>query len=175
MAIELDYLNLSKVAVAVNATTPVPENGVGAIIWSTTASDVLKWTGTKWDVINPTPTVVVRTVDLVDFGNNSATTTGLTYGYTGGNIRSGTTVTTVSAGTLTLSASATNYVEVSSAGVVSKNTVGFTAGSYPMATVTTDGSGITAPGIVDKRGVISVTAASTGGSSTARSMFYACT
>src|SRR4051812_34322542 len=64
-----------------------------------------------------------------NFAYNGDTTTGLTLGYHGGRIRSGGAVITVAASTIALSSSTTNYVEVNSAGVVSKNTSGFTAGS----------------------------------------------
>lgn len=94
------------------------------------------------------------TSSLTDFAQDTGTTTGLTYGYKAGRIRDGTTITNVAAGTIAMTASTTNYVEVSGAGTVSTNTTGFTAGRYPMATVTTDGSSIT--GVTDKRGVIRV-------------------
>lgn len=69
---------------------------------------------------------------------------GLTFGYFGGRVLvPGTGIVTVAAGTIALSASSTNYVEVNSAGVVSKNTTGFTATSAPLFTVVTSGSGIT--------------------------------
>ncbi|MDE3023899.1 MAG: hypothetical protein KGI54_18940, partial [Pseudomonadota bacterium] len=81
-------------------------------------------------------------------------TTGLTYGYQAGVIRSDNATTSVAAGTVALTASTTNYVEVTGAGVVSANTVGFTSGSFPLATVATGASSITT--ITDKRGFASV-------------------
>jgi hypothetical protein len=87
---------------------------------------------------------------IPDFDEDSATTTGLTWGYKAGIIRNNNVITHVAAGTLTLTASATNYVEVDSAGTVSFNTSGFTAGRIPLRQLTTDGSGITAS--TDKRG-----------------------
>lgn len=96
------------------------------------------------------------TSTLTDFAQDTGTTTGLTYGYQAGRIREGATTTNVAAGTVALTASTTNYVEISGAGVVSANTTGFTSGRYPMATVVTGVSTITT--VTDKRGVIAVSA-----------------
>ena len=35
-------------AVASGATTPVPAEGAGAIIWSTTTASLLVWNGSSW-------------------------------------------------------------------------------------------------------------------------------
>src|SRR5574337_1077981 len=96
------------------------------------------------------------TQSLTDFANAPGTTTGLTYGYQAGVIRSDNVTTAVAAGTVALTASATNYVEITAAGVVSANTSGFTSGRYPLATVVTGASSITT--ITDKRGLITVAA-----------------
>jgi len=64
-----------------------------------------------------------------------ATTTGLTWGYYGGNIRVDNVVTAVAASTLLLTDDATNYVEIDTAGTVSKNTTAFTVSKYPIRTV----------------------------------------
>jgi hypothetical protein len=56
---------------------------------------------------------------------------------------------------LTLTASATNYVEMSDPGVISSNTTGFTAGYTQLYIVTTDASGVT--GIADFRSIPSTT------------------
>lgn len=89
---------------------------------------------------------------LRDFSNNASTTTGLTYGYFGGLTRADNAVVAVSDGTVALTASSTNYVELDAvSGTVSRNTVGFTAGRIPMAQVVTGGSTITS--ITDKRAV----------------------
>lgn len=77
------------------------------------------------------------------FGRRLSTTTGLTWGYYGGTMLIGGTVTQIANGTLLLTGSATNYVEVSPLGVVSRNTTGFTAGSTPLYTVVTGASSIT--------------------------------
>lgn len=66
------------------------------------------------------------------FALDADTTTGLTFGYRAGRIFNGKTVISVAAGTLALSASNTNYVECSRAGVVSSNTSAFTSGAIPL-------------------------------------------
>lgn len=52
-------------------------------------------------------------------------------------------LTTISNGTVALSASVTNYVEATRAGVVSKNTTGFTAGAIPLYTIVTGSATVT--------------------------------
>jgi hypothetical protein len=69
------------------------------------------------------------------FGRRASTTTALTWGYYGGVMSVDGVLTTISNGTVALTASATNYVEATRAGVVSKNTTGFTPGSIPLYTV----------------------------------------
>lgn len=81
--------------------------------------------------------------------NNPITTVGLTYGYLGGTIRTNNTPISIATGTILLTASQTNYVEVNYLGVVSANTVGFTFGRYPLAVVVTDVDSITS--ITDNR------------------------
>jgi hypothetical protein len=79
------------------------------------------------------------------FGNRGSTTTGLVFGYYGGVIWNGSAYEVIADGTLTLDASqAAVYIEVDSAGVVSKNLVGFTAGSTPLYLATTSATVITA-------------------------------
>lgn len=56
------------------------------------------------------------------FGRNADTLSGLTWGYFGGKLLIDGLETTIANGTLTLSASATNYVQISRAGVVSSAT-----------------------------------------------------
>src|SRR5574337_920082 len=94
------------------------------------------------------------TQSITDFANAAGTTTGLTYGYQAGVIRQDNVVTAVAAGTVALTASSTNYVEINGTGTVSSNTTGFTAGRYPLAQVVTGASSITT--ITDKRGLITV-------------------
>ncbi len=83
------------------------------------------------------------------FAQNTATTSYPNFGYKAGRVRNGATVTAVSAGTISLSSGADNYIEVNSSGVVSKNTTGFTESNKPLFKVTTDGGSITA--VVDRR------------------------
>src|SRR4051794_8592361 len=71
-----------------------------------------------------------------NFSRDVDNDSGLTFGFFGGRIYvEGTGFVTVAQGTVALSASTTNYVEVSAAGAVSKNTVGFTEGRVPLYTV----------------------------------------
>lgn len=74
------------------------------------------------------------------FGRRASTSTALTWGYYGGSFEVDGVYTAISNGTLALSASTTNYIEVNRSGTVSKNTTGFTAGSYPLYTVVTGAS-----------------------------------
>lgn len=74
------------------------------------------------------------------FGRRASTTSALTWGYYGGKLCVDGVITSIANGTVALTASTTNYVEASRAGVVSKNTTGFTAGSIPLYTVVTGGS-----------------------------------
>lgn len=76
------------------------------------------------------------------FARDLANTTGLTFAYRAGRFFNGLANVSVSAGTRSLSANATNYIEVSSAGVVSHNTTGFTEGRLPLWTVVTGASSI---------------------------------
>ena len=77
------------------------------------------------------------------FAQDADTTTGLTFGYRAGRLYNGKAIVDVVAGTVALSASTTNYVECSRAGVVSKNTVGFTSGAIPLYTIVTGATTIT--------------------------------
>ncbi len=77
------------------------------------------------------------------FGRRDSTTTGLVWGYYGGPMVVDGVLTIIANGTVVLSASTTNYVESTRAGVVSKNTTGFTFGSIPLYTVVTGASSVT--------------------------------
>ena len=85
------------------------------------------------------------------FGRRESTTTGLTWGYYGGRFRAstGSTRSTIANGTITLSASSTNYIEVTIDGVISKNTTAFTAGQIPLYSVVTGASTVTS--YIDER------------------------
>ena len=77
------------------------------------------------------------------FGRKGKDCSGLTWGYYGGNILVDGVVSQIANSTLSLTASSTNYIEATRAGVVSKNTTGFTAGSMPLYTVVTGASSVT--------------------------------
>lgn len=76
-------------------------------------------------------------------GRRASTTSGLNWGYYGSRMLVDGVLTAIASGSVLLTASTTNYVEATRAGVVSKNTTGFTAGSIPMYTVVTGVSTIT--------------------------------
>lgn len=77
-----------------------------------------------------------------NFEQDSTTTVGLTFGYRAGLIRENNVINVVAAGTVLMTASDVNYVETTSAGIVSSNIVGFTAGSIPLFEVTTNTTSI---------------------------------
>jgi hypothetical protein len=84
-----------------------------------------------------------------NFGEESASHTGLNFYYRNGRVQNGNTTTNVAAGYVTLTDNNTNYIEVNLSGTVSANTTGFTDGSIPLYTVvTSSGSQATA---TDKR------------------------
>lgn len=77
------------------------------------------------------------------FGRRASTSAALTWGYYGGVMLIAGTPTLISNGTLTLTTSATNYIEVDPLGVVSRNTTAFTAGSTPLYQVVVGTSSVT--------------------------------
>lgn len=77
------------------------------------------------------------------FSQKESTTAALTFGYYGGIIAVDGVLTSISDGTVALTDATTNYIEATQAGVVSKNTTGFTAGSIPLYTAVTSGGAIT--------------------------------
>lgn len=77
------------------------------------------------------------------FGVNNSLTSALTFAYYGGYMLVDGVQTLAADGTLALTASQTNYIEATRAGVVSKNVVGFTAGSTPLYTAVTGTATIT--------------------------------
>lgn len=77
------------------------------------------------------------------FGRRASTCAGLTWGYYGGPMLLDGVLTGIANGTVTLTGSATNYIEATRAGVVSKNTTAFTAGSIPLYTVVVGASTVT--------------------------------
>ena len=84
------------------------------------------------------------------FGRRASTTSALTWGYYGGRFRDSTgTRSNIANATIALTASATNYIEVTVAGVVSSNTTAFTAGRIPLYSVVTGTATVTS--YVDER------------------------
>src|SRR5574337_858507 len=77
------------------------------------------------------------------FGRRASTCSGLTWGYYGGVVFIGGARTLVANGTLTLTASATNYVEVDQTGALSVNTSGPTPGKLLLYTVVAGASAVT--------------------------------
>jgi len=83
------------------------------------------------------------------FAYRENTSGGLTWKYYGGMISVDGVLTDIANGSLTLSASTTNYVEASRTGVVTKNTTGFTPGAVRLYELTTSASAVTAT--IDRR------------------------
>jgi hypothetical protein len=83
------------------------------------------------------------------FGRNSLTSVALTWGFYGGMLNIDGTLTRIANGTVALTASTTNFVEATRAGVVSSNTTAFTAGRIPLYQVTTGPATVT--GYLDLR------------------------
>lgn len=77
------------------------------------------------------------------FGRRASTTTALTWGFYGGRMLVDGVLTAIANGTVALTASLTNYVEATRAGVVSANTTAFTPGSIPLYTIVAGASTIT--------------------------------
>jgi hypothetical protein len=81
-------------------------------------------------------------------GRRESTTTGITWGYYGGQLLVNGVATAVANGTVTLTVSTTNYVGISQAGVVSTATTR-TAGNAPLYSVVTSSSAVI--GYTDER------------------------
>ena len=78
------------------------------------------------------------------YAKRAATTTGLTIGYHGGKISVNGVVTVIADGTVSLSASTTNYVEANPAtGAVTKNTTAYTPGYWRIGRAVTGTASIT--------------------------------
>jgi len=77
------------------------------------------------------------------FGLKASTSSGLNFGYYGGQMWVDGVLTTIADGLIALTLSATNFVEHDRAGVVSTNTVGFSASKYPIAEISTNATVIT--------------------------------
>lgn len=78
------------------------------------------------------------------WGRRASTTAGLTWGYYGGTYCTASSMNTVANGTLTLTASATNYLYASATtGAVSVNTTGFPTGAIPLYSIVTGATAVT--------------------------------
>jgi hypothetical protein len=84
------------------------------------------------------------------WGRHGSACNGLTWGYYGGSFQVGSTSNAIANGTVTLTASATNYVYASATtGAVSVNTTGFPAGAIPLYQIVT--GALTATSYTDLR------------------------
>jgi len=78
------------------------------------------------------------------FGRRASTCVGLSWGYYGGTMLIGGVLTQIPSGTVTLAASATNYIEANpSTGAVTANTTGFTSGRIPLYKAVVGASSVT--------------------------------
>mgnify|MGYP005614159317 FL=1 len=77
------------------------------------------------------------------FGRRAAGCIALTWAYYGGPMIITGTPTRISNGSLSLAASSVIYVEATTAGVVSTNTTGWTAGRSPLYKITTGAASVT--------------------------------
>lgn len=77
------------------------------------------------------------------FGRRASTTAALAWGFCGGMLSVDGLPTPIANGTVALTASTTNYVEATRAGVVSKNTTAFTPGSIPLYSIVTGAATVT--------------------------------
>lgn len=103
------------------------------------------------------PTYNERIVDPFKPGTHS----GLSFAYGNGIARADNVVTRVDAGNITLTDAATNYIEVTGAGVVSANTSGYTAGRIPLFKVVTASGAIST--VQDDRSFFNVATGGSGG------------
>jgi len=93
-------------------------------------------------------TALGRDIDAVckngtAFSTDPATTTGLTYGHLGGRVMKAGSVAVVAAGTVALTPSVTNFVELDPAdNLVKRATGSFTAGRLPICTILTTADAI---------------------------------
>jgi len=77
------------------------------------------------------------------FGRRAAGCTALTWAYYGGPMIITGTPTRIANGSISLPASSTLYLEATTAGVVSINTVGWTSGQIPLYKIVTSASTVT--------------------------------
>lgn len=92
---------------------------------------------------------ILSTYPRITDSFKQGTHSGLNFAYGVGSVRADNVVTNVAAGTVTLTDNATNYIEITTAGVISANTTSFTSGKIPLYKVVTVSGEIT--NIVDVR------------------------
>lgn len=105
--------------------------------------------GVWGNFLNESIKLLDESVVSSNFAQDSGLHSGLNFYYKSGRIIHQNSLVEVSSGSVLLSDSAINYVEVSMTGSVSANTVGFTIGSIPLFQVETAGGSINT--ISDKR------------------------
>lgn len=86
---------------------------------------------------------LLNSMSACSFGGRKQSSSGLAWDYFGGRILVDGVSTAIANGSVTLSASTTNYVESTRAGVVSKNTTAFTPGSIALYKVVTGTATVT--------------------------------
>lgn len=86
---------------------------------------------------------LMNAISQTAFGGRRQSTSGLSWDYFGGRVLVDGVSTAIANGTVTLTASVTNYVESTRAGVVSNNTTAFTPGSIALYSVVTGASTVT--------------------------------
>ncbi len=119
-----------------NLVLTKPENGASDNTW-----------GAK---LNTDMDILDLAIGTHNCAENSASHSALNFAYKAGRIMDGITPRDVAAGTVALTNTATNYIEITpSTGAVSANTTGFTAGRIPLFTAVTAGGAITT--VTDKR------------------------
>lgn len=115
--------------------------GEGDLYFNTSTSTLMIYNGSSWVA---TAGASGASTVFEQFDEDTGTTTGLTWGFKTGNLRVNNTISSVSAGTVSLTGASTNYVELDpSDQTVKVNTTAFTAGRIPLRTLTTDASTIT--------------------------------
>jgi hypothetical protein len=92
----------------------------------------------------------------IDWGTSPGTT--LNFSVFGGRLLKGQTVITVAPATVSLAASATNYIEVDSTGTVFRTTSGFTVGRCQLYIVVTGASTFTAASVTNAKVLLDVSA-----------------
>lgn len=142
-----------------NASTGILIASISSIIPSNCLpiAKVTTLGGVITDVQDRRPSFVIQNplslIDLLDGGNDNTNTASLYYNFRGIKFLTPTGVVAVIANSAILGASSTSYIYANTAtGIVSVSTVGFPAGCFPFAVVTTSAVGITS--IVDSRAFV---------------------